>query len=224
MVTLTIGDTHCPGMRRGYVDFLKRTADNWQPSRVVHIGDLVDWHAISYHEKSPSLPDPKTEARKARRQVKAITDAFPEADLLTGNHDSLPERKATTAGIPDDLLQSFSEYWRLPDGWRVWPRFHRLKIDGVFYSHGETGAGGKFAAGNQAAEQFNSVVIGHLHSQAGVTWRANHEKRIFGLSVGCGVDHRRLQFAYGRKFSAKPMLGCGIVIDGRYAYFEPWDL
>jgi len=39
---LILGDTHCPGMRTGYVDFLKRVPDSYSISRVVHIGDLVD--------------------------------------------------------------------------------------------------------------------------------------------------------------------------------------
>ena len=39
---LIIGDTHAPCMRKGYIGFLKRTADEWQPDRIVHIGDLVD--------------------------------------------------------------------------------------------------------------------------------------------------------------------------------------
>ncbi len=52
---LVIADTHCPGMRTGYVDFLKRVADSCSITRVVHIGDLVDRASISYHEKSSSL-------------------------------------------------------------------------------------------------------------------------------------------------------------------------
>ena len=52
---LIIADTHCPGMRQGYVDFLKRVADRHAVTRVVHIGDLVDWASISFHEKNPAL-------------------------------------------------------------------------------------------------------------------------------------------------------------------------
>ena len=50
----------------------------------------------------------------------------------------------------------------------------------------------------QAKDNFRSTVIGHFHSQAGAKWWANPEFRVFGMSVGCGIDVSRLQFEYGR--------------------------
>lgn len=219
---MIIGDTHCPGMRRGYVDFLKRVADEHQPGRIVHIGDLVDWHSISYHETNLSLPGPVSEVKAARKQVRRLAEAFPKADWLLGNHDVLPHRKARTAGLPDDALVSPADYWEVD--WKVHPRFSRLTIDGVEYSHGENGPQGQDAAYRQAASVFSSVVIGHLHANAGCKWFANEHKRIFGMSVGTGIDVKKLQFEYGWKFTRKPMLGCGVVVSGTRPKFEPWLL
>lgn len=219
---LVIGDTHCPGMRRGYVDFLKRVAEAYAVTRVVHIGDLVDWASISYHERSPSLSNATAEYAKAKRQVASLARAFPEADWLIGNHDALTERQAVSAGLPPRLLRDYADVWEV--GWSVHPRFSQLVIDGVVYSHGEAGRGGQDAALRQARDNFRSTVIGHFHAQAGVRWWANPEFRVFGLSVGCGIDAGRMRFEYGRKLTAKPILGCGVVIDGRKAYFEPWLL
>lgn len=219
---LTIGDTHCPGMKRGYVDFLKRVADEYQPDRIVHIGDLVDWHSISYHESNLSLPGPVAERKRAQRQVDRLSKAFPEADWLIGNHDALPHRKAQTSGLPDDVIVDPATYWGVD--WTVHPRFGRFTIDGVEYSHGENGPQGQYAALNQCKSRFRSVVIGHLHANACCEWYANGEFRIFGLSVGCGIDVEKMQFEYGHKFVRKPILGCGVVIDGKRAFFEPWLL
>jgi predicted phosphodiesterase len=219
---LIIGDTHCPGMRRGYVEFLKRVAENYGVNRIVHIGDLVDWASISYHEKSPGLSNASAEYRRAKRQVASLVRAFPEADWLIGNHDALTERQAITAGLPPALLRDYADMWEVP--WTVHPRFSKLTIDGVIYSHGDSGRGGQDAVFRQARDNFRSTVIGHFHSQAGVKWWANPEFRVFGMSVGCGIDINRLQFAYGRKITAKPILGCGAVLNGRQAYFEPWLL
>ena len=102
---LVIGDTHCPGMKIGYVDFLKRIADRYSINRVIHIGDLVDWASISYHEKSPSLRNASLEYRKALKQVATLARAFPKVDWLIGNHDALTERQAVTAGLPPELLR-----------------------------------------------------------------------------------------------------------------------
>lgn len=219
---LIIADTHCPGMRRGYVDFLKRIADRHAIDRVVHIGDLVDLAALSFHPKHVALRNAVEELRAARRQVASIVSAFPKADWLLGNHDALTERQAQTVGIPDDMLRDHADLWELD--WKVHPRFSKLIIDGVAYSHGDSGRGGQDAAIAQAKDQFRSTVIGHFHSQAGVKWWANPEFRVFGMSVGCGIDANRLQFEYGRRIVAKPILGCGVVLNGRRAIFEPWLL
>ena len=219
---LVIGDCHCPGMRSGYVDFLKRVADTYAIDRVVHIGDLVDLAAISFHEKQAGLRNAVDEVRAARRQIARLATAFPKADWLIGNHDALTERQARTVGIPECMLRDYSDLWEVE--WTVHPRFSKLIIDGVIYSHGDSGRAGHDAAFAQAKDNFRSTVIGHFHGQAGVKWWANPEFRVFGMSVGCGIDVSRLQFEYGRRITAKPILGCGVVLGGRRAFFEPWLL
>ncbi len=56
---LVIGDTHCPAMHKGYVPFLKKIYKKYKCNKVVHIGDSVDWNAISFPEKDPSMPCPE---------------------------------------------------------------------------------------------------------------------------------------------------------------------
>jgi predicted phosphodiesterase len=219
---LVIADTHCPCMRAGYVDFLKRIADRYSVNRVVHIGDLVDWASISYHEKHPGLKDTEREIERAKRQVATLVKAFPKADWMIGNHDELPIRQAITTGLSPRLLKSENEFWDVP--WKVHARFSKLEIDGVFYAHGDAGRSGQDAAHKQSQDNFRSTVIGHFHGQAGVKWFANQDSRVFGLSVGCGVDASAMAFDYGKRFSRKPVLGCGVVIGGKQAYFEPWLL
>lgn len=219
---LVIGDTHCPAMREGYIDFLKEVADRWQPTRVVHIGDLVDWHSISFHEKSPKNFGATEEAAEARKQIRKLVKAFPQVDWMVGNHDALPERQAAAVGIDPFALKGYSEYWQIP--WVAHPRFAKLEIDGVLYAHGDAGAGGKFAALAQAMANFQSTVIGHYHSHAGVLYWANPSYRVFGMNVACGIDVNKHQFEYGVRHPAKPILGCGVVIHGVRPIFEPWLL
>ena len=168
------------------------------------------------------LRNASLEYAKARKQVASLTKAFPKADWLIGNHDALTERQAVTAGLPPELLKDYADTWNA--GWSIHPRFAKLIIDGVIYSHGDSGRAGQDAAYQPAKDNFHSTVIGHFHNQAGVRWWANPEFRVFGLSVGCGIDASRLQFDYGRRFAHKPILGCGVVIGGKQAYFEPWLL
>ena len=51
----------------------------------------------------------------------------------------------------------------------------------------------------------------------------NEGGRVFGMNVGCGVDHDQLAMYYAIRYNAKPILGCGIVLDGKYAYWEPYN-
>jgi len=189
-----IGDTHCPVMLDGYVDFLKQTFRDWKVTRVVHIGDLVDWAALSFHGTDPDLPSVRHEFDMANKQIKQLVKAFPKVDLLLGNHDVLPYRRAVAMGLGSNMLRSF---------------------------HGDQGPQSINAARNQALANFRSTVIGHLHQCGSVSWAVNQDSRVFGMSVGCGVDHHTLAMAYGRAYRFKPFIGCGIVVDGTVPYVEP---
>ena len=219
---MIIPDCHCPAMKRGAVDFLKSIADEYQPERIVHIGDLIDACAYSYHEKSPMLKDPVRERALAQKQVDMITREFPKVDLLLGNHDVLAWRKALTAGLDPSDLKDFATMYNLPSGWKVHPRYHKLKIDNVLYKHGDSGPGGMSAAQKQAKAEFSNVVLGHLHSQFSTSFYTNEQSRVFGMSVGCLVDDQHLALSYGKTYATKGILGCGIVVDGKNPYLEPW--
>jgi len=220
---LVIGDTHCPAMRNDYVDFLKDIHKAWACDRVVHIGDLVDWQAISYHEKSPSCSNAFLEFEQAMVQVQQLYKAFPKADWMIGNHDALSERQAVSAGLPPQVLRSYTDMWQVP-GWKAHARFSKFKLDGVIYSHGDAGKGGMMAALKQARDNFRSTVIGHFHAEAGVWFGANEEFRYFGMNAGTGVDSKNAAMNYGKKYPRKPVNGCGVVIDGTTAVFEPMKL
>lgn len=220
---LVVGDIHAPAMLEGYPEFLQRIYDKHHCRDVVFIGDIVDLHCFSYHEKNPDIAA-SSEIDAAIEQIAVLTDMFPRASLLTGNHDSLAERQAITAGLSSRVLLSFKELLSLPKSWIVYPRYHKLICNKVLYQHGDQGKGGQQAALKNAQSEFMSVVQGHHHSQCGVWYHSNESKLIYGMQVGCGVDRRHMQMAYGTKFSAKPIIGCGVVFDAVTAYVETMNL
>lgn len=219
---LVIGDTHCPAMLDAYPDFLASIYEAWDCNKVVHIGDLVDFHGISFHTKEFGIPDIEKEIEEARTQVQTLCEYFPEVSYLTGNHSALPARQAAEAGLPPSMLLSLAEILDLPDAWEVHPRYTDLVIDNVIYRHGDKGRSNQSnAAFVNAQNEFMSVVQGHLHSQGGVLYGANHSARYFGLQVGCGVDPKAPYLNYNKTYSKRPMLGCGVVLEGEVAIFEP---
>ena len=223
LVTLIIGDTHAPAMLEEYPAFLKSVYDKYKCKQVVHIGDLVDNHCISYHEKAPETCS-SSEIDQAIEQIRLLTRIFPKVSLLMGNHDCLVQRQATTAGLPQRMLRDFKDLFDLPRGWQVLPRYHKLVCSGVVYMHGDQGKGGQFAALKNAQAEFCSVVQGHHHSQSGVWYHANENNIVFGMQVGCGIDRKHMQMEYGTKFSAKPVISCGVVIDSQTAFVERMPL
>jgi len=218
---LVIGDTHMPFEHRDYLTFCRATQKKYNCGTVVHIGDLVDNHSISYHEHDPNGWSPIEEMEETDKRLKYWFKEFPNMYLCRGNHDSLVDRKGKTSGLPLRAFKEFKEIWKLPPGWKD---VFEIEIDGVLYKHG-TGFSGQYAHLQAAFHARQSTVIGHLHSIAGVEWIANSKDCIFGLSVGCGIDRKKYSFAYGKDFKKKPILGCGVVMEsGKYAQFIPMDL
>lgn len=220
---LVISDCHAPAMRPEAVEFLRETYKKYKCGRVVHIGDLVDFHNLSYHEKAVGGLGANDEYNEARKQVADLHKAFPEVDWLIGNHDDLNKRKATTFGIPHYLLKDLTDLFGLKR-WVAHPRYSTIELNGVLYRHGDKGKAGAFPALPNAVSEFQSLVQGHHHTKAGIQVFANQFKLIFGLQVGCLTDDSHEIMQYGKQYTGKSIAGCGVVIDDTHAIFEPMKL
>lgn len=123
------------------------------------------------------------------------------------------------------MMRTLGEILSMPEGWTVHPRYHDLRIDNVIYRHGDKGKSNVFnSARAQADAEHNSVVCGHFHQQGGVSFGANGKHRWFGLQVGCGTESNSPYLRYAKVYAGKPIVGCGIVLDGEYPIFEPMPL
>ena len=207
---LIIGDTHFPFEHPNYLEFCKSIQKQEKCGTIVHIGDLVDNHSISYHETDPNAWSPLKEMEEVDKTLKKWFKAFPELKLTRGSHDNLVDRKGKTVGLPRRCFKPYREIWNLPDKWEDDFNF---EIDNVVYQHG-TGNSGKLAHLNLAISNRQSTVMGHSHAFAGIAFTASHKDCIFGMNVGCGIDAKALAFAYGKHFKFKPIVSCGVVYNG----------
>lgn len=210
-----VGDLHSPFIHPMYRRFCMDKFAFWKVDHVHFVGDIVDQHALSFWDHDPNGMSAEDEALVAAPDVKVWHRTFSDATVCIGNHDERHYRLARKHGLPDRYLRSYADVWETPS-WN-WKFEH--KHDGVLYEHG-TGTSGKDAALNLAIQKRTRIVIGHVHSYAGVKWHANPFNAVFGLNAGCGIDCRAYAFAYGKPFPVRPVLGCGIVIDGTCAIFE----
>lgn len=206
---LVIGDIHAPAVHPGYLTFCQDMKYEWDCDTVVLIGDVVDHHAISFHAANPNCPGPKDEFFLTKHEIRKWNKAFPKAKVCIGNHDERILRLAESVSIPALFIREYKEVWKTPH----WDWQHEHIIDDVYYFHG-TGQGGIHPAWNVASKMLMSVVMGHMHSRAGVKWRANPQTRIFSVDVGCGIDVDAYQFAYGKHIKDRPILAVAIIRDG----------
>lgn len=214
---LVIGDTHFPAVHPKYLGFVKAIRKEYKCDRVVHIGDVVDHHCISFHTKHPEHPGALSEYKDAMECIKEWGGVFKDMTVTVGNHDERVRRIAGDAGIPDFYLRTFNDIYKT--GWK-WQK--NVTIDGVFYYHG-MGGGGLYPAFNTAKAMGISVVAGHHHSCGGINWQVSPNNAIFGMNVGSGVDRHHLAMKYGEDHIKKPVISCGVVIDGA-PYLELMEL
>ena len=211
---LIIGDTHCPFDLDTYLDFLVDTYNAYNCNRVIHIGDEIDNHFGSYHETDADGMGGGDELDLAIKRLNRYYKQFPNVEVIIGNHTRMVMRKAQTGGIPKKWIKDYNEVLEVPN----WEFKIETEIDGVKYVHGEGGT-----ARSRAKMDMQSTVQGHLHTQLYSEYMVGNNSRVFGLQVGCGIDHEQYAFAYA-KAGKKPAIGCGVVIGGHTAIAVPMQL
>jgi predicted phosphodiesterase len=206
---LIIPDTHAPYHHKDTIAFLKAVKTAYQPRQVIHLGDEVDHHAMSMHDSDPNLPSAGDELKLTREFIAELGEIFPVMKLCDSNHGSMVYRRAKKHGMPREAIRPYNEFLQAPDTWEWGFEFD---IDGVLFCHGDGKRGDGLAA---ARYNFGSIVMGHHHSEFGVRFQTVQGNRhVFGMNCGCLIDEHSLAFAYGKKGSKRPVLGCGLLVNG----------
>ena len=207
---LIIADTHIPYHVPELMDFLKLLKKKYKPDRIIHIGDEVDKHAMSFHDSDPDLPSAGDELKLSIPVIKELEKMFPKMDLLDSNHGSLVFRRAYKHGIPKAYIKKYNDFLQVGKGWK-W--HDDLIIDTplgkVYFCHGKTPDILKLAQ-----SMGMSCVSGHYHSLMGVRWYGNSLGLYFVLQVGCMIDSKSLAFRYNKVQKARPIIGCSVIYNG----------
>jgi len=213
-----ISDTHIPFEHKHYLSFCRQTFKKYNCTTIIHAGDLVDNHAISYHEVDCDGMSAEDEMEEADRHLEHWFKAFPKLKLCRGNHDRMVDRKGKTSCLPKRVFKKFREIWSLPVGWvDDW----QFIINGILFKHG-TEYTGKLPHVQCAYDNRINSAIGHNHSVLGVEYLESAHDKIFGISGGCGIDVKTYAMAYQKDFRRKPILGCGVILEnGRYPIAVP---
>ena len=198
---LVIGDLHEPFCLDKYLEFCVSKYEDFDCSEVVFIGDIIDNHYSSYHESSADGLGGLDELNLAIKRIARWYKEFPKATVIIGNHDRMIMRKAQTSAIPSKWIKSYKEVLEVP-GWNFVERYVK---DGVQFLHGEGGT-----ARSKCRADMQNTVQGHLHTQAYCEHYVGQNFRVWGMQVGCGINHETYAMAYA-KYGKKPAIGVGII-------------
>jgi hypothetical protein len=193
------------------MDFLKAIKTHFKPTAIKHLGDETDKHAMSYHETDPNLHSASDELAYTKECLKDLYKLFPKVDVMNSNHGSMHFRKAKTAGIPKQYIRSIKDVLGAPKGWN-WHDNQVIQMNNgkeLFIAH-HIEKNVLFAAQRRGM----CVAQGHFHSRFCIETSCSSGKLNWGMTVGCLIDDASMAFAYNKVFKERPVIGCGIVIDG----------
>lgn len=207
---LILSDLHVPYQHPDAFAFLAALKKKYKPTRVVCIGDEVDKHAMSFHDSDPDLPSAGDELEWAIEQMEYLYDIFPKVDLVDSNHGSMVYRKGKHHGIPRKYLRDYGDVLEAPAGWK-WHMDLTIKVGKreIYFHHGISKNIIKVVK-----ERGVCVVQGHFHTEFNIQYCGTPNHLLWGLQTGCLIDHHALAFAYDRTNLGRPVIGCGIIIDG----------
>tara|TARA_R110000787_G_scaffold109662_1_gene218215 strand:+ start:514 stop:1068 length:555 start_codon:yes stop_codon:yes gene_type:complete len=170
-------------------------------------GDILDSHFSSFHSTSTESHGAKYELDMAIEQVKGWYEAFPNATITLGNHDLIIARKSEEAGIDKRFVRNLNEVLGCPD----WVFEEQFVHDNVLYTHG-TGCSGKGII-KRSQNWGSSMVQGHIHTESFINYTASLTDLKWQLQAPCGIDYKSFAYGYAKFHTAKPVLGCAVVLD-----------
>lgn len=215
MRILVFGCTHLYWDRKGFLPFCSDLRDEYDCDTIIHLGDVVDQHAISFHNKEPGCPGPMDEYYKTLEAVQRWVKEFPKVIVTLGNHDKRVVRRAKSVDIPEEIyLKPYKEVWQTPG----WEWVEDIILDDIYLYHGD-GQGGEYPACNAVRKMLMSVCIAHNHSKAMVKPMFNPRKGIWAIDAGAGCDDTALNMIYAERNKRRSVMSAVAIIDG-HPYLE----
>lgn len=202
---LVIPDLHFPYCHPDSLDFLHKIKKKLEPTRVICLGDELDYHAMSFHDSDPDLESSGRELVMGLGYIDTLHELFPKMDLLHSNHGSMAYRKAKHHGMPRHLLKSYNDVLGVsPDDWR----WHESLI--VVLPNGSKckfihGASSNVLAASQSIGM--SLVQGHHHSLFECRYWDGGNGLHFAITSGCLIDDKSMAFAYNKLHKTRPIMG-----------------
>lgn len=208
---LTISDMHIPFHHKDAFAFLKALQTKYKFDLVVCLGDLADWHSISFHPKSPDLHSPNDELTAIRTHMKVLEKIFPRMIIIGSNHGDLPLRKMKDAGLPASFLRNYNDIYGVGKGWQFCDDLTlRDENEIIYMAHGISKDAIKVAT-----QRGVHHICGHYHTEFRISYVSNPHNLLWAVNSGCLIDRQALAFEYGKLTLDRPIIGTAIVLNGQ---------
>lgn len=208
---LCISDMHNPYGHPDTISFLAALHKKYQFDHCLIGGDEIDYHAMSFHEHDPDLPNAGHELELAIKGLKPLYELFPRADVLESNHGSLVYRKGKHHGFPRHVLKDYNQILGAPASWSWRESFTYQFPTGqkALAHHGYS------QNTLQASQQRGMCLIQfHFHNKLSIDYWKREDELLWALQSGCLIDDASYAFAYNKISVKRPIEGCAAVIDG----------
>lgn len=210
---MVIPDIHAPYQHPDTLPFLRAVKTQFNPDLVVDLGDELDYHAMSFHDSDPNLDSAGVELEKGKEFLNELYGLFPQVLVCHSNHGSMQFRRAKAHGIPVQLIKKYRDVIFPEHGAPEWSWAHNWRINTplgeVLFKHQASGIL------SDAAHNSCNLVVGHSHGNFSVEYSASSSHLYYGMYCGCLIDKDSMAFAYGKHSLRKPIIGCGIILNGR---------
>jgi len=206
---LIIPDLHFPYCHKDALDFLYKANKLLNPSRIICLGDELDYHAMSFHDSDPDLDSAGKELALALGYIDTLHEIFPKMDLLHSNHGSMAYRKSKHNGIPRHLIKSYNDALCIPE--QDWKWHERLIVE--LPNGTNMCAVHSLGADSLRASQSlgMSLVQGHHHSSFEIRYWQNMSNLNFAITSGCLIDDNSMAFAYNKLQVKRPIMGATFI-------------
>jgi len=207
---LIISDLHIPYHHKDSFEFLGALAYAYDCEVIKNTGDVVDNHAGSFHDLEYGTMSAKEEFDAAYEYMQELSGMFPKMDIVIGNHDAIPARKAKSVGLPQDTIKSYNDLYDTKWNWSDKHMFSVDKDTEVLLVHTMS-----TSTLNNAAKHSHSSIQGHHHSSFGLEYFTDTNMIRWSMTVGCLIDLHHPAFNYASGATLKrPVIGCGGIIEG----------
>jgi predicted phosphodiesterase len=163
---LVVPDTHAPYHDKAAWALMLRAARVLQPDIIVHLGDLADFYAVSFHDKDPNRRrNLEWEVGETKRCLDDLDALGAKRRVITlGNHEHrLARYLAQKAPELFNMIRTEELLELDARGWETVAYRDSVKIGHVHFTH-EEGSCGALAHIKARATFETNVVIGHTHA------------------------------------------------------------